>query len=90
MSTKCSIKWNNPGDTTGYHLYTDVIDSFEHGDEQPIYLELVGVEANMYTVAGRGAVVTVTIPKKIALELGLLTKPDAASGERSAKGSAET
>lgn len=71
MSTKQSIKWSKDGPGPGYHLYTDVIDSFEHGEESPVYLELVGVHAELYTVDG-GACVTVTIPHKIAVELGLV------------------
>ena len=77
MSTKCSIKWSKDGPGVGYHLYTDVLDSYEHGDQEPVYLELIGVSAEMSTMEN-GAAVTVTIPHKIAVELGLLPSPSAA------------
>jgi hypothetical protein len=70
MSTKCSIKWDKAGDGVGYHLYTDVMDTHDEG-EPPVYLELNGVRAEMYTLEN-GASVTVTIPADIARALGLL------------------
>ena len=79
MSTKQSIKWNKNGDSPGYHLYTDVLDHFEHGEEPPVYLELDGVSVQVYTME-KGASVTVTIPMKIARELGLL--PSAADDSK--------
>ena len=79
MSTKSSIKWKNRDDgRPGYHLYTDVLDSFDT-DEPPVYLELNGVDVEVQTLEN-GAHVTVTIPDSIAKELGLL-RPDAASSE---------
>lgn len=77
MSTKNSIKWNRAeGDKPGYHLYTDVMDSFEHGEEPPVYLQLNGVPVELFTTEG-GACVTVTIPHSIAVALGLLPTPQA-------------
>lgn len=77
MSTKSSIKWNRAeGDKPGYHLYTDVMDSFDHGEEPPVYLELNGVAVELFTTEG-GAHVTVTIPHSIAVALGLLPSPQA-------------
>ena len=73
MSTKCSIKWKNRDDgRPGYHLYTDVLDSY-NTDDPPVYLELNGVDVEVQTLEN-GAHVTVTIPGSIAKELGLLRR----------------
>ncbi len=75
MSTKSSIKWKDATDETpGYHLYTDVMDSYEDGDP-PVYLRLDGVPVELHTLAA-GASVTITLPRSIARELGLLVPAD--------------
>lgn len=72
MSTRSSIKWNKPGDgEVGYHLYDDVMDQFDEA-EPPVYLELEGVQVEVSTMEN-GACVTVTLPRRIARELGLLS-----------------
>ena len=71
MSTKSSIKWKEQtADAAGYHLYDDVMDQFEKG-EPPVYLRLDGVAVELCTQT-IGVSVTVTIPRAIARELGLL------------------
>jgi len=70
MSTKQSIKWKDQ--TTaypGYHLYEDVLD-FE--TDPPVYLRLDGVHVELETCGESGAAVTVTLPRSIARELGLM------------------
>jgi hypothetical protein len=74
MSTKSSIKWKEWSvKSPGYHLYDDVMDQYsvEEGEEPPVYLQLDGVPAELYTLES-GVSVTVTIPRAIARELGLL------------------
>jgi len=69
VSTKSSIKWkDHTEDGPGYHLYDDVLD-FE--DDPPVYLRLDGVQVEMETCDG-GASVTITLPRSIARDLGLL------------------
>lgn len=78
MSTKSSIKWKaQTADGVGYHLYDDVMDQFNDG-EQPVYLSLDGVGCELVTQT-IGVSVVVTIPRAIARELGLLP-PLAAEG----------
>ena len=88
MSTKCSIKWKEHTEAgPGYHLYDDCLDSFNDGDQEPpVYLRMDGVQVELVTLGDAGASVTVTIPRAIARELGLLTpneqgqRQDAAGG----------
>jgi hypothetical protein len=69
MSTRSSIKWKeHTADSPGYHLYDDVLD-FE--DDPPVYLRLDGVHVELET-GEDGASVTVTLPRSIARELGLV------------------
>jgi hypothetical protein len=71
MSTKSSIKWKEQTvDTAGYHLYDDVMDQYE-SDNPPVYLRLDGVGCELHTQT-MGVSVTVTIPRAIAIELGLV------------------
>ena len=81
MSTKGSIKWKEQtADGVGYHLYDDVMDYLYQDGETPVYLRLDGVAVELETQA-IGASVTVTIPRSIARELGLLPAiPAAADG----------
>ena len=77
MSTKSSIKWKEwSANGTGFHLYDDVLDSFEN-DDPPVYLRLDNVQVELETTHG-GACITVTIPRATARELGLLPSLDAA------------
>lgn len=69
MSTKSSIKWKEQTtESAGYHLYDDVMD---YSDDPPVYLRLDGVDCELHTQT-LGVSVTVTIPRAIARELGLL------------------
>ncbi len=92
MSTKVSIKWRRRTEgQAGFHLYDDVLDEllFEGNEaaaaedgaaapaEPPVYLRLDGVAVEVQTLATGGASVTVTIPRDIARELGLLPPYDA-------------
>ena len=72
MSTKCSLKWKEQTtDSPGYHIYEDALDDASDG-EQPVFLRLDGVELCMKTLAGGIVSVTVSLPRAIARELGLL------------------
>lgn len=71
MSTKCTIQylWNEESGS-GYHLFTDCFDFFveDDDDNQPVYLELNGVE---FTASSPGRV-EVKIPRDWAIKLGLV------------------
>ena len=70
MSTKSSIKWKeHTAEGPGYHLYDDVLD-FE--EDPPVYLRLDGVQIELVTLGDAGASVTITLPRAIARELGLV------------------
>ena len=69
MSTRSSIKWKEQTeDGPGYHLYDDVLD---FDDDPPVYLRLDGVHVELET-GEDGASLTVTLPRSIARELGLV------------------
>lgn len=71
MSTKNSIKWKDQtADSAGYHLYSDVLDDMDT-TESPVYLRMDGVDCELHTQT-MGVSVTVTIPRAVARELGLL------------------
>lgn len=76
MGTKVSIKHRRPTDTRpGYLLYDNVLDTFGQTDaepEPPVYLRLDGVTVQLETLSRGGASVTVTLPREMARELGLL------------------
>jgi hypothetical protein len=77
MSTRNSIKWKDQTPSSpGYHLYEDCLD---FGDEPPVYLRLEGVQVELETLGEYGAAVTLTLPRRVAVELGLL--PDEVPGE---------
>lgn len=70
MSTKSSIKWrDNIGIIPGYHLYNEVLDD---GDDPPVYLRLDGVHVDLHTHSEPGVSVTITLPRELARELGIL------------------
>ena len=70
MSTKCTIRsFLDEESGGGYHLFTDCFDSFmDDDDNQPVYLELNGVE---FTASSPGRV-EVKIPRDWAIKLGLV------------------
>ena len=70
MSTRCTIKYSRPDDAPGFHLFRDAWD----GPEDPVELELFGVEAEVST----DGYVRVVIPRAMAQELGLLPPAAAA------------
>lgn len=75
MSTKVTIKHRyQVVDQPGFHLYDDVLDDF--GDdpniEAPVYLKLEGVAVELQTRGPGGDWVTLTIPRELARELGLV------------------
>ena len=73
MSTKSTIKRKEHSEyEPGYHLYDDVLDSFDQDREPPVYLQLDRVQVELATLGCSGASVTVALPRKIARELGLL------------------
>jgi hypothetical protein len=96
VSTKVSIKWRQRTEgQAGFHLYDDVLDEFIFEGaaapaESPVYLRLDGVAVEVQTLSTGGASVTVTIPRDIARELGLLpsavTSPPASSGAPATEG----
>jgi hypothetical protein len=72
MSTKVTIQhlWDDENHC-GYHLFTDCLDSFitdVNDDDQPVYLELNGVE---FTASSPGNI-QVCIPRAWAIKLGLV------------------
>lgn len=75
MSTKCSLRWKEQTDEApGYHLYDDALDELcaADGGEQPVYLRLDGVQVELETLSSGGVSVTVSLPRALARELGLL------------------
>ncbi len=78
MSTKVTIKSRPRSDSDsepGFRLYDDVLDEWLSefdGTEQPVYLFLEGVEAEMRTLEEGGAEVTVKLPRELARALGLV------------------
>lgn len=84
MGTKSSIKWrDHTKEHPGFHLYDDVLDAFgaeEGASEPPVYLRLDGVQVQLETLGKHGASVTVTVPREMARELGLLPLVNDAPG----------
>lgn len=80
MSTKSSIKARRRTcERPGFHLYDDVLDSLdarEGAPEPSVYLRLDGIAAQLETLNGGGAMVTVALPRETARELGLLPLED--------------
>jgi hypothetical protein len=64
MSTRSTIKYSRPDDAPGFHLFSDAWD----GPEDPVELELFGVEAEVST----SGYVRVVLPRAMARELGML------------------
>ncbi len=81
MSTKAILKSRLRVDgQPGFHLYDDVLTEMAYELAQeggstpalPVYLTLEGVEVELRTLPSGGAAVTLTIPRDIARELGLV------------------
>lgn len=88
MSTKRSIKWKDHTDAgPGFHLYDDLLDDLrDAANEPPVYLQLDGVHVKLMTFCDvAGASMTVTIPRAVARELGLLTMSDKRSDDEMEK-----
>ena len=74
MSTKATIRCRaRSAGLPGVHLYDDVLDSLgvDNG-RSPVYLCLEGVEITLRTLEGGGASITVTLPREVARDLGVL------------------
>lgn len=76
MSTKSPIKGRQrTAVQPGFELYGDCIEEMflDAGDpEPPVYLCLDGLPTELETLPSGGARVTVTIPREMAREMGLL------------------
>ena len=76
MSTRVTVKYLPRTDSApGFHLYDDVFDEWQaegYGTEQPVYLRLEGVQAEIRTLSDAGAEVTVRLPRDTARALGLV------------------
>lgn len=76
MSTKVTLRHSSGDDAaTGFHLCEDVLDS--PGDdtaagETPVYLQLDQVGVQLATRGSFISSVTLTLPRALARELGLL------------------
>ncbi len=76
MSTKLTLR-HSPGDDAapGFHLYEDVLDNSvadTEGEEIPAYLQLDQVGVQLETRGSFVSSVTLTLPRALARELGLL------------------
>jgi hypothetical protein len=84
MSTKVTIKHRARAATSpGFHLYDDVLDEFGKSNDEistPVYLRLDGVAVQLETLTDGRASITVTLPREMARELGLLIPTGAAQG----------
>ena len=69
MSSKITIQhfWDEE-ERTGFHLFSDCLDKLNMNSNQPVYLELEGID---FTVASSGNV-KVCIPHDWAIKLGLM------------------
>ncbi len=86
MSTKVTIRSSSPTEgTPGFHLYEDAVEALASADgaEPPVYLQLEGVQVELQTLEGGGASLTVSLPRSVARELGLIPFTTA-SGEAAA------
>lgn len=76
MSTKNVIKERQrKDDQPGFQLYSDCIEELiaQDGDaEPPVYLCLDGLPTQLETLPAGGARMTITMPREMARELGLL------------------
>lgn len=81
MSTKATLKSRLLVEgRPGFHLYEDMLtelvnESVEDGDaaaDPPVYLTLEGIDVELRTLPSGGAAVTLSIPRDIARELGLV------------------
>jgi hypothetical protein len=86
MSTRVTIRSSSPTEgTPGFHLYEDAVEALVSADgaEPPVYLQLEGVQAELQTLESGGVLLTVSLPRSVARELGLIPFT-AASGEAAA------
>ena len=82
MSTKVSIRHRlGTPELPGFHLYDDVMDDLGPEDSdaaQPVYLMLEGVGVELERRGTSIVSVTLTLPRELARELGLLREERAA------------
>lgn len=80
MSTKAGIKSRiRAHEQAGFNLYDDVLDDLGARDgapEPPVYLRLDGVATRLETLNSGGVTGTVTVPREMAREFGLLPLED--------------
>lgn len=78
MSTKVVIRSRiaTPSEP-GFQLYWDCLDELAAVSEEviPLFLRLDGVAVELSTLPTGGASVTVKLPRELAHELGLATRP---------------
>lgn len=75
MSTKATIRiLEATAEGPAVHLYEDTQEAAHavSGDAAPVYLQLDGVQVELETT-GKGACVTIALPRETARRLGLLT-----------------
>ncbi len=76
MSTKVTLRHSLGDDVAlGFHLYEDVLDNSvadTTGEETPVYLQLDQVGVQLETRGCFISSVTLTLPRALARELGLM------------------
>lgn len=81
MSTKATLKSRlRVEGQPGFHLYddmlTEMVNEFDEDGgvaaNPPVYLTLEGIDVELRTLPSGGAAVTLSIPRDIARELGLV------------------
>jgi hypothetical protein len=70
MSTRRTLRYEGDEETnTGFHLWTDYVDTYENADTVHLSLDGVSFEATCY--CGRPSIELI-LPRKMAEELGLV------------------
>lgn len=66
MSTKATIKYGE-----NYHLFDDLLDCMD-GENTPVYLTIHNVESLEIIKRGKVISLTISIPRNLAREIGIL------------------
>jgi hypothetical protein len=75
MSTRSTIKYREQdGDAPGFHLYEDAFEVRDVGGLAPVYLDIVGVDAELSTLGSGGGLVSLALPRELARALGILSQ----------------
>jgi hypothetical protein len=89
VSTRCSIKWRDQSeDAPGFHLWDDAFERLTEGEKSPVYLRLEGVQVHELETTNGGAILTVQLPRDMALSMGLLPNTTAETRQTALKGKA--